>query len=281
LLTIWSLPGVAAAQPLALGERVERDGVSVAFVAGAEVRDVASDTWRATVQRVREGEVVVRVSRSEQYRGQRDAGARSRVRACGHDAERVVIESAESRAEPLFIEDGNVEHGPESVTPATTEVRVELEHRGLPVWISWSVRRDRRARYLASEDAFFRSIRCSSGPALGAPTTRHGIGIPFIRELPIDDRAPRRSEQRIAEADVVITVTPGASVRVPGQRFLSHVCGRNVDYASRTRGDRTESEVRVPRGRRAVRVVWSVPTARRAEWKWLEDSFFAAITCPP
>ena len=262
-LTVVGMPRSAATQPRRLGERVERDGVSVTFFAGAEVRDVASDAWRATVQRTGDGDVIAGVFRSEDYRERRDAGERRRVLVCDVMAELVVIEGHHLDGEPM------------------TESRVELEHRGLPIWISWRVRRDRRAAYSAREQEFFRSIRCTAGPMLGVPVGRFDVDVPFLRGVPIDDRTSGVARQRIAEADIVITVETGASPHVPDERFLLRVCQGYVDYASHTRGDRTVSEVRVPRGRAAVRVAWSVPTENRDAWRWLEDSFFAATACPP
>ncbi len=271
--------GIARAQTQPSGARVERDGVSVEFLRGSEVSDVASDTWRAAVQAARGGEVVLRLSRSEEHRGRRDPGVRRRVRVCDRDADQVLIELPEQRATPGFFRDGQYVHGPESVTPARTEVRVEFEHRGLPVWVSWTVRRDARERHSASEAAVFRSIRCTSGPMLGSVVMRDGVGVPWLRDAAIVERPGRAAEQRAG--NIVIAVTRGASARVDGERLLRRVCDRQIDYASRVRGDRTESEVRVPVGARAARVAFSVPTADRASLLWLEDAFFAAITCPP
>lgn len=141
-----------------LGPRVTRDGVSVRFLAGAEIQDIDLDGAPATVQRV--GDVAVRLVRGEAYRGYA-RGQSSSARVCGRPATRLVLDVPAVEAIPGFIDDqGRYSHGPPSITPARLEISLRFEHRGRPFLVTWVVPPSRRARHRATEQAFFASIRC-------------------------------------------------------------------------------------------------------------------------
>lgn len=142
-----------------LSARVERDGVSVRFFAGAEVRDVDSDGWRATVQGL--GDIVLGLVRAPRDWDHDPRETLTHLRVCGAPAERREIHRQRSEARGSYLDaNGTVQHLPPYVQAAQVEVQLVFARAGQYFMLRWVVPSGQRERARAREQAFFRSLRC-------------------------------------------------------------------------------------------------------------------------